>query len=790
VTRSLAAASAVLAVGAVLGLTTACGGASGGGSRISEAPFGKTAAATARIEARDADGRPRLTLVDRDGDPSPGLSVAVVTGAGGRVTLDLALVVEDRLQAAGVTVARRVDRDAFFMSTYLGTGDVRFFELVRAALAAPIAEAELARAEAHVAALGPLPTEPAELAEVHRCVGRLAVRDERAPQLADVENARKAAFARRRAAFALVGPASVAEGAEKAWLASAAWPEGASFQPAPPTAPAEVGRSVALGRGSARIEIALGVGDARQAAAAAEDIGRPSSPLRAKLSRLPVPFSLDEIGGVAQPQGGCLYITATSRSGDAGGDLPLAVAQAAGVAEAELAWAVSGPLDEGAATRQVTGATDAAQASTIAAWWSLSTPRDAKAPVVAAALFDAEAADATLAAARDKLARPPSPARIPSKVESRVEAGQGEMWIALGDACALVEEAPHLWGTASLVALSASLESPEIDGVSIEPMIDPHGVGIFAHARPRRGEAPEELADRVASAGAAALLGRPLTSDGLVEAQSRARAELERRWGHETVGLAPFAQALSPEHPVLVEPLGSFAEVSRADADRFVRRWRAFGSGGIELGVLANVNAAQAKRASEVVGRWLVGTGGAGSCQRSTPAPRPSRTEVHGSGTSHSAWVLFGAPVADPGLAETARVLLDGRTQASLSRAALASVPGATARAWVSDGGALVVTVQVSDELSDPAEKAMTALVAKLAKGDVPEATLRDAARAAEEDARRELADPRTRLRLLLSGGKLEAPVLGGADVVAKFKAFGASTLGADRWIVVVAHPG
>lgn len=785
--RELAGASlALLCSSAVLG---SCGGATGVGRAVGVgAAFGKGASLAAHIEVRQADAHPGLTLVERQGDPSPGLAAAVVTRAGARVTLDLALVVEDRLEAADVPIHRRVDRDAFFVTTYLGKSDRgKLFEALHRALSTPISPADLQRAEAHAAVLGPLPAEPPELAEVNRCIGRFAVADDKAPPLAAVEAARSRAFAGHRVAFALVGPASVANEAEAAWLASPAWPVGAD-EPEPPTGAANaVGRSIALPRGAARFTLALPVADGRTAASAASELGRTPSPLRAKLSRLRVPFSVDEIGGVSQPNGGCLFVTATSQTADPAADLAAAVAIATGVAQAELSTSAERPLDEAAAARQVARATDSVEAATIASWWALSHPRAGALSPTAAVLFDAEAPESTLSAARKAATRLPS--KVPLALASRVEEGQGELWIALADSCALAEEAPHLWGTAALVAVAASLESPEVDGVDIEPMVDPHGVGVFAHAAARAGESPTDLADRVAAAAASALLGRPISGDDLVEAQSIARTELERRWGHETIGLGPFADALSPEHPVLVEPLGSFAQVSRADADRYQRRWRGFGAGGVGLAVLGNAGDGQASRAAEEIQRWLIGNGSASTCVRSSPTPRPSRTEVHGSGTSHSAWLLFGAQAPDPDLARVARELLDGETEASLSRQALSKVPGATARAWVSDAGALVVTVQSTDELVDDAERAMTALIARIARGDVTEASARDAARAAEDDERRALADPRTRLRLLLSGGALEPAPLATPDILARFKAFAADSLGERRWVVVVAHP-
>src|SRR5215468_4275071 len=65
-------------------------------------------AAPGRIDVRDLPGRPRLTVVVRDGDPAPALGLVVVTELGPGPTTALAAVVESRLRTAGLDPDMRV----------------------------------------------------------------------------------------------------------------------------------------------------------------------------------------------------------------------------------------------------------------------------------------------------------------------------------------------------------------------------------------------------------------------------------------------------------------------------------------------------------------------------------------------------------------------------------------------------------------------------------------------------------------------------------------------------------
>src|SRR4051812_16285273 len=83
---------------------TAC---SGGAPSVTTGPpappalTSSPAGSPARIEVRQIDARPRLTLIARDGDPMPAIVASVITDLGPAGTTVLAAVVESRLRAAG-----------------------------------------------------------------------------------------------------------------------------------------------------------------------------------------------------------------------------------------------------------------------------------------------------------------------------------------------------------------------------------------------------------------------------------------------------------------------------------------------------------------------------------------------------------------------------------------------------------------------------------------------------------------------------------------------------------------
>ncbi len=138
-------------------------------------PVALPAGHPARIEVRRLDARPRLTLVSRDGDPTPAVAAVFLTGLGPAPTTALAAVVEARLRSAGFEADVRVDRDAFRVRLLLTDAGrtAPFFAALVAAVSRPLAAGspEVGLAVQRVASLKRNPLDAAELVARRRVHG-------------------------------------------------------------------------------------------------------------------------------------------------------------------------------------------------------------------------------------------------------------------------------------------------------------------------------------------------------------------------------------------------------------------------------------------------------------------------------------------------------------------------------------------------------------------------------------------------------------------------------------------
>jgi hypothetical protein len=175
------------------------------------------------------------------------------------------------------------------------------------------------------------------------------------------------------------------------------------------------------------------------------------------------------------------------------------------------------------------------------------------------------------------------------ELRGALERGQGEFWVLGASPCAVTERVGEV-GLTSTLLVSQLIGSATRDGVSLEPWIDPDGAGYFAHAAPRDGESPEQLARRVASAlGHALLVNEPSKADherAQLVLLERAATRVENR----TFAMATW---LAPVWPSKLAPLGSPESLARAGYAGVVGRFHALASGPIRLAVLAPDSADQ-----------------------------------------------------------------------------------------------------------------------------------------------------------------------------------------------------
>ncbi|WP_437693361.1 hypothetical protein [Sorangium sp. So ce176] len=836
-------------------LLAACAGATRGappspGRALVSTPDGSVG----RIEVRHLDAQPRLTLVSRDGDPAPALVASVATDLGSVATTALATVVEARLLAAGFDVDARIDRSAFRVRLLVKDAArvAPFLRALSAAFAQPIVAGspEVARAIERVQALRASPLDAPELSAIAACTGRLGlagaepVVDLETPAgVRELEGWRTAALHAGRTSIAAVGPAAFCAEAARAAEGAGGWPAGGPPADAWPAADTiGVYATNQIERRAARVTIAARVASPQAAVAAAERLGAPGSPLRARLSALPSPFRTVEVLGVARPRGGCVSVTLEASGLPAAPPVETSAALAAAVARQEIRRDLAAPPGPAVVTRQILTAQDPREAGARASWWALSgsapgapperwatalgVPPSAEPPrpggpgdAGARAAFEAELSRALAAGAQPALER-----------RALVERGQGEVWVLLASPCGVAEEGLYDAGATALAALAAvQTRRRELD-VTIEPWVTADAVGVIAHAPFRDDrETPAELGRRVASAAARTIAATTFGPDALTQARAAALQHLERLSGGRAAALEAFASAIAPDHPSWIEPFGVWDRVASGALETVQLRWQALATGPLRLAVLANADAAQAAAAAEAAERWLSPRLAPRTCGSPDGAvvPRPGHHDARLPAGTALSQAVVGArlPAAREAtareLAELTVAALngaDGLLAAALAAPATAPAPPATSPASPAApataanpapadaatsrrqlaarasagllGGtraaALAVEIRApSAELGEASTR-----VKELLAGLAQRVTDADLGRAEALVARRErdaLAEPRRRLINLFSGRASRTPPA--KATLAAWRAFLAGALGADAIVTVEARP-
>lgn len=793
-----------------------------------------TARAPSNLRVVAPPSRPRLALLVRDGDPAPALVAVVATDLGPAPTVALSAVVEARLLAAGLAVDARVDRSAFRVRLLGGSTSAKvFFGALVEAFRAPLGPGtpEVAKASERLAALRRNPLPAPEAAPAADCAGRLGlaprdhVLDPLTPDgLAELETARTRALTAARTALAAVGPAPFCEGAERALAEVDGWAAGSPPEDAWPASDT-TGTHAAndVGRGRARVTVAVRLGEPVAAVAAAERLAEPHGPLRSRLAALPSPFRVTEVLGVARPRGGCISVTAETDDDAAFGRDALTGTSAlvAAIARKEIAAQASVTVAPETAARAVVSAADPRDAAARAAWWALAGSAqgepDRWATVLALAPDDrgdlsgaARRFQASLAAATSAAAAP--------VVERRaaVEQGQGELWVLLASPCGAADEGPLDAGASALAALAAAAGAGRSAGLPVDPWITAEGVGVVAHAAAESGEDPSSLARRVAGAAARAFAGEVLARDAVASARATALARIERAAGPHGAAMGGLLGALSPQHPSQLFALGPFARVAALAVPGVAGRWQSLADGPLRMAVLANGGAAQANAAFDAADHWLSPrvlpreptSGGArppeGGAPMGGPHPAaractavsdaalaPGRHEVELPAGAELAHALVAVNVASRGhpgheLAALAAHLLGGErglAQAALDRTPIPAV--ATVRLL---GGArsaaLVIDVRAPQAALDDAVAEIKALLARLGQEGPPEQAVVDARAKKQREGQDAGFDPRSRLVKLWLG---EAPAAEPAPTRAALQSFFGTSFRESALVVVEA---
>jgi hypothetical protein len=765
-----------------------------GGRGASPATAEGVSESATRVERRAVDRHPPINLLFRLGDPAPAIAFAIAHDDGSQASVELAALLAFRLRAAGLGVVLSAPSQLGVEVAILAVapGDARaFVRAITGALATPIGEGDacLAHVSSELDSLRHRPFGGSAEQAIASCSGELgsaAAAHVLAPDTlrAELERVRIASFSAQRGAFAAVGPAPFLELAAGELGAAPDWPEGQ-----PPTDPWPANDSVGTDfvQGPPRVSVALRVPDAARAVIAARELGVKGGALEARLQAFLPGFRVERAIATARPRGACLRVDLDPAHADVDLDAD-EIAVASDLVSDEASSALRRTTDAGNALDESAGRpSDPRDAAAAAAWRALVGRFEPGAPrrlVAGSTPRREQTKGPDLSGAIDRLERRRSSAAI--ELTSRLESGQGELWLLLANRCGTSNETRDDAGHTALAVALAARSQPS--GVALEPWLTSDGLGVLAHAAGEAGETSEAYAERVARALALLLSGGARSTEQPLYARNELAAIGLNR---PRPGYARLLDALAPEHPAWLEPRGTFETLSDAGASSLASHAHELLQGPLRLAVLANRDDRQAAIAQHVLERWLL----------------PTRLEVHGCNVAPSQpphASELSVETDDDSSTESAYLGVSLDPRMSHSRAARATVAelsehgalfdrafaeaglSASASAELLGGSrasALVVTIRANDDETRKAVAAVRQVLEHLARGA---STTDDVKRADNQQRTYALAgalSPRRRI-VDLWRGTTDDPAL----TLTALRTFQASLGSASQSVVYVSH--
>lgn len=546
-----------------------------------QSPGPQAAAITAsRVVRQDSPHRPRLTLVERDGDPERGVALAVYVPASASAAFALSMLVEARVRDARLeSVSMHASASGFIMHALAAAPeDVRhFIQVANTALIAPVTAAESERVAAHWRAAPPRRAVAASEAAVARCSGELilgpdaegptSVPGRLGPWLASVRAG--------DAAFAVVGTREYLDAGADALDDVLPWARlgatgglvfGAELAGAQPTP-----------TGQQSLSVALWGFPAAAAVASAEQLGEADSLLPVRLGAGFPPWRVWRVASNLSRGGACLRVDLRAMGAPPSLD---AVSASAAHTVDELEYTLARVKPEPwVVAKQVLVMEGPDQAAAVAAWQAVSTldaPASEGAPLRMIHYSGPLAGGANAERAARGLAALPGTPTPGLELRRALEAGQGQFWMLLASPCGTIGEDGTSAGALGLALHAAALGHDTSLGVTLEPWLSVDGMGIVAHAGPATPhESAGAQAERVAEA-----LGRAVLADG-PSAQSIAASRevlLEALPSGPAPGLSMALRQTTANHPSYLDPRGTWASLTAISArsaqlerERFVR---------------------------------------------------------------------------------------------------------------------------------------------------------------------------------------------------------------------------
>lgn len=766
---------------------------------------------TGRIELHALAQKPKLSVIERDGDPASAISVVFAPGLGSLPTAALSAVVESRLTAAGFAVHVRAHRQAFrvewSVEAPLQVGP--FLAALSRSMRDPIVAGgpEMALVARRIEAVQKAPLDAPELDAVAACTGQpglvpgqTAVDVSTPAFVTQLEAQRQEALHAGRVALAATGPATFGSLVFQELTRSEGWPVGAAAPDAAPTTDTITSYVVPPASKAGRVVVAVRLGDAFSAVTMAERLAASGSALRGRLSGLSSPFRLTEVAGFARPYGGCISITLDAIDHLSGTNLERAAAFAAAIVRHEINIEAAAPPNTSAVARQILAATDPRDAASRAAWWALSTPIHGVPTRTAVVLGLAPNPTPTNQSSSGKTfvqEHERAMATVGTQVADRrvaVERGQGELWVLVGSVCGVAEEGAADAGITALSLLSSIAAQNSQSGVTLEPWIGAEGAGLFAHAAPRDDqETPSQLARRVGDAAMRALSPAAPTTFSIVDARVSMLTHIERTTGRGGLAFEGLASMLAPEHPSWIEPHGTYTRIGSATLDVTRLRLRSLLEGPLRVAVLANMDVPQAAEVGFSVDRWLSPREAVRTCSVATlgaPSVRPIKLQLPRD--AGLAQALVAAPIPPIGSSGntvamfTARVL--GGDGGLLERTfpATSGVRASVRISGTNRAATLIIDLRAPSDLLPGAIASLKTLFTTLAISGVTPADMQRATDLTTRHAAEVRFDPRKRL-LALWNGRPAAPAT--TPTAQAVTIFVGSVLNEANLAVVEAYP-
>jgi hypothetical protein len=724
----------------------ACGGESG-----PKAPRGAHEAGVARRRLTD---RPALVLVQRDGDPTFGVSFAAAHDFGPLASAAMAAALHARLTARGFIVRARPSALGFALTALVpNAGEARrFVQWLPVVLAEPFPAADpaLPAIRGAVQALSAQRAAGPAEASVAACSGELLTPEpSRWDPTSEAARAELASWLTsagtvKRSALAAVGPRAILVAVEDALGRGADWQEGELVNDAWPLHD-EFGTDFAP-KATRRLSFALRLASGDSASRAAELLVEPESTLTRRLAALRPEWRVERALAVGRPRGACLRLDVVPLHGEiapAASDVAHALSVLSDEVRRAIPSSAHGEVDDA-----IVGTADPGEAAAAAAWHALvgrnqvGEPRTAVAYTAATVDKPSFDLNAALTALRQASAQPLM------EVVQRAEPGQGRLWALFAPTCGTTVEAAKDAGESAFV-VSALARTARGGDVTVEPWIATDGVGLLVGARRATANEPGDVQAR--------RLGRALGE--LVAATRPSPAELVATrdelstavGGEQHRGFFLALDALSGGHPSWLEPRGTFAALSSAPMGGFdaaLGRWLARP---LRLAVLTNGGESQADLVRVEIERWLrPGRSEALRCpHRSRPTPHANEITLGlSSDVPEGTYLGLPFPAFERRMPSEARAafLLLNRSGGWLDQIFSDMPASATALALGGpDGAAIVVEVVAGTGQREVALTRLRALFERLATSPVAPADVAFARRELEQADAGELLDPRRR---------------------------------------------